>query len=904
MHTRTGYLPEQRLQALIDGIKDYAILMLDCDGLVLSWTECAEHIKGYSAAEILGKSFRCFYTAEDIARNHPEEVLRKARENGCFEEDGWRVRKDGSRSWANVLITALHDDQGKLFGFSNMTRDITARKKAEDEAVENHLLFRAVLESGPDPIFITDEQGQIVLLNARSEELFHYRREELIGRPLRFLLPGYQSAEQVREQHPRVAMKAQRNGGAEFPAEISLSAIQTLHKSWLVVSIRDLTERQAAEQELIAEREHARSANRAKSAFLAAMSHEIRTPMNAILGMSDLLWESDLSEEQRNWVEIFRRAGASLLDLINDILDHAKIEAGHVELEVRPFRLNEVLDHVMDLVSRSAREKGIALRLAVDPAVHPDRLGDPGRLRQVILNLAGNAVKFTDTGHIEISVQPTKSGIENELRFAVADTGIGIPADKQELIFEDFSQADSSMARKHGGTGLGLSISRKLVELMGGHLSVTSSQGDGSTFEFTIVLQSIDSGLGSIDLDDFRGRCALIVDDKSTNRLILEQALRSWGMESKAASSGLEGLSAFVHARKSDSPYSLVILDERMPDLTGLETATAMRGIDPKIPLVLLSSDGISPDMRRQAETGIFSLATKPISRSDLLRMICEIMGTRWTINEPLTPQKKTPGTIAGLERARILIAEDAPDNRVLIQAYLKSSPHSLTFVEDGACAVEEFTKQAFDLVLMDIQMPVMDGLTAIRKIRQLEQESGTVPTAIVALTAHTRPEHVEMSRRAGCDFHLSKPLTKASLLRTIAEYAGLRERTARQIINVSSQVEEEVTELVPDYLEARRMEVGQVAQMLHDGDFPRISVLAHNLAGTGASFGFPDLSRLGRLMEEAAIKKDDDLLRNALDQITVWLKTTGTELRPSADSAKDSAALIAGRKPEAAIYR
>ncbi len=562
-------LNEQRLQSLIEGIGDYAILMLDAQGRVVTWTACAERIKGYCAEEIVGKYFACFYTSEDVARGHPYDVLRIATEMGHFEEEGWRVRKDGSLFWANVMITALRDESGRVTGFSKMTRDVTERKRAEEKLLESEQKFRAVLESAPDAMLIVEEDGKIALVNTQTECLFGYRRDELVGKPVEILIPLYSRPEHIHRRseyakssfHRKMGtgkvLKGLRRDGAEFPVEVSLSPIRTAGTSLVAAAVRDVTERRIVELQLVAERQRAEEANRTKSAFLATMSHEIRTPMNAILGMSDLLWESDLNVEQREFVEIFRRAGANLLRLINHILDLSKIEAGHFDLEKQQFNLEDILDQAIELIGGKARRKGIALLSRIASGVEADLIGDPGRLRQVLLNLVGNAVKFTETGEIMITVQPQEGGGPGRLKFAISDTGIGIPADKLEVIFEDFTQADSSFTRKYGGTGLGLGISRRIVELMGGNMAATSVPGKGSTFQFTAVFETVapDQRLVRKEVEDFHGRRVLVVDDSCTNRLILRETLGSWGLESNALGTATELLADLSRAKNSHQPY-------------------------------------------------------------------------------------------------------------------------------------------------------------------------------------------------------------------------------------------------------------------------------------------------------------------------------------------------------------
>jgi PAS domain S-box-containing protein len=878
-------LNEQRLRALIEGVKDYSILMLDPEGRVASWTACAERVKGYRAEEIMGKPFACFYTPEDIARGHPQEVLRIAAEVGHFEEDSWRVRKDGSRFWASVMITALRDETGKVSGFSKMTRDITERRRAEEKLRESEEKFRAVLECAPDAVLIVDENGQIVLVNAQGERLFGYPRNELVGQPVEILIPvdsrlrhanrrsGYGTMPRPRQMATGMLRKGLRKDGLQFPVEVSLSPIKTASCSWVAAAVRDVTERRVVELQLVAERQRAEDANQTKSAFLASMSHEIRTPMNAILGMSDLLWESDLNSEQRQFVEIFRRAGANLLRLIDNILDLSKIEAGHFELEKQPFNLEDILDQVIELMGGKARKKGVALLPRIAPGVSADLIGDPGRLRQVLLNLVGNAIKFTDTGEIAVTVRTHGAGEPGRLSFAVSDTGIGIPEEKLAVIFEDFVQADSSVTRRYGGTGLGLGISRRIVNLMGGSLTATSTPGIGSTFQFSAVFDAVAPAqcLVRKEVEDFHGRRVLVVDDNCTNLLILRETLASWGLESNEVGTAAEAVAEFASAKNSRRPYSLVILDYQLPDTDGVTVAATMRKIDPAVALVMLSSTSVC-DPRLRALAGVSGYAVKPVKRSDLLRLICEAMGGPKN-PEPLPSAGAAPVQPDMGHPLRILVAEDSPDNRVLVQAYVKGGPYILTFVEDGQAAVDEFSQRSFELVLMDIQMPVTDGLTAARAIRELERQRGRPATPIIALTAHAGHTDIEMSTKAGCDAHLSKPISKAKLLAAIETYGRRHGATSKTGNSIPIRMPEGLEELVPPYLSSRRQEIPELKKMLADGDFTRLSVVAHNLKGTGQSYGFSDLTRLGRALEESAHSADDYAVRGLLDQLGDYLE-------------------------------
>ncbi len=755
---------EELFRSLVEGVRDYAILMLDPQGCVTSWTDAAERLKGYSATEILGKDFGCFYSAEDQDRGHPQEVLRMAESNGRFEEEGWRVRKDGSSFWAEVLVTPMHDEQGNLRGFSKITRDVTERRENNERIRQSEEKFRALLESAPDAVFIADSGGVIVLVNAQAERLFGFSRQEMCGQPVEMLLPyasrgahahrceAFRRSGSVRRMGVGLELSGLRKGGEEFPVEVTLSPIQTEHGYWVAAAVRDIGERKLAERQLVIARQRAEEANHAKSAFLAAMSHEIRTPMNAILGMSELLSESDLNDEQRQYVQIFRRAGNSLLNLINDILDFSKIEAGRLDLERTEFHLRDLVEQVVELIAPIAQSKQIALVSRFNPGLSHQYTGDPTRLRQVLLNMLGNALKFTETGEVALTVEPSQDG-PGRIEFSVSDTGIGIPEDQLEAIFQDFRQGDSSTTRKYGGSGLGLAISRGIVERMGGTLSVVSEVGKGSTFRCAVPLAPVsENGTEqAVEIPDFHGQRFALIDGTPASRLILRKTLRGWGLNTEDLSpAGCEDELGALNCAIIDGSSG-----------SGYETAMRIRTTCPKLPIVILSHGDRPGDEVRCREAGFWTCTAQPPSRAKLFQTISNALCER-------------PGSLAigrgNLPGLRILVAEDAPDNRLLLQLYLASSPHELTFVEHGGEAVDYVSTNQYDVILMDLQMPVMDGLTATRIIRNLERERGSCAIPILALSANARPQDIESSLEAGCTAHLAKPISKGRLLAALDE--------------------------------------------------------------------------------------------------------------------------------------
>lgn len=736
------------------------------------------------SSEALGKTDFDFFTEEHASKAFEDEqrLLRTGEPLiDAVEKETWA---NGRTTWASTTKMCLRDSDGQAIGTFGVTRDITDRMEAENAVKSSEARIRAILQNAADGIVTFDEKGGIQQMNPAAEQIFGYRAEEVFKKGVRGemtlprgIMKKILEANETQEGGAALEIEGTRKDGTEFPMELMISEVVLEDRRMFIALIRDITERKAAERAVNEARKAAEEANQAKSEFLATMSHEIRTPMNAVIGMTELLINTDLSREQRGYAKLVQQAADSLLNLLNDILDFSKIEAGKLELDEFEFRLRDAVGETLQTLSVRASEKGLELAFHIPPEVPDSLTGDMGRLRQVVVNLVGNAIKFTEEGEVVVRLEiESEKDKEVMLHFQVRDTGIGIPKDTQARIFESFRQADSSTTRRFGGTGLGLAISRQLVELMGGRIWLESEEGKGSTFHFTARFgKAAEPARPRRTLESLENCSVLVVDDNETNRIILDDLLKGWNVEPALVASAAEALEKLQDAASRGTPFDLGLLDVMMPEMDGFGLARAIRDrpgfVDLK--LIMLSSAGRTVSGDELKELGISRCLTKPVKQSELLDAITMVMGVEVRGGEPDSGEADD----AGLEipPMKFLLAEDGRVNQIVATRLLEQRGHTVTVANNGREAIEAIEGTRFDAVIMDVQMPEMNGFEATKAIREREKLTGAhIP--IIAMTANAMKGDREKCLEAGMDAYIAKPVRSRELFRVIAENVALSE--------------------------------------------------------------------------------------------------------------------------------
>ncbi|MEA2001450.1 MAG: PAS domain S-box protein [Actinomycetota bacterium] len=731
---------------------------------------------GWKAEEMVGREAVEFVHPEDV-----DEVFKMGSETPLGESTHlWQHRlrhKDGSwRYFESIGTNRLADERVRAFIISS--RPIDERRAAEDALRESEERFRLIAENATDIVSLRGPCGVLTYITPSVKTVLGYDPEDITGGKIEHLIHPddadlYRDFITPRDDEPlKATYRARHADGRYVWLEGSVRLVRdpetNMPLQYQVVS-RDITERQQAAEELQAAKDAAEVANVAKSQFLANMSHEIRTPMNAILGMTDLALLTELTVEQRDYLTTVAQASNSLLDLINDILDLAKIESGRLSLEAIPFSLRDTVVDTVGTMSVRTRDQGITLVADIDPELPHGFMGDPGRVRQILFNLIGNSVKFTHVGGVTVHVSSRQDGVGQPhlVRFAVEDTGIGIPDDRLEAIFEAFSQADSTTSRKYGGTGLGLAITSELVEMMGGELTVTSTVGVGSTFSFEVRLPTVDAdSISPVHHGESAGTEVLVIVDVETRGLQVATALTRAGMGVTVAT-GIEQARAKI--AESETEFDAVVLATNDRSATPA-VALADSGVMDKIPALALVATGQRGVATQYRRLGFNAFLAEPLGPGSLVEALLLVTGEGGYVGEMITRHWLRERR----KQLRVLLAEDSPINQKLAVRLLARRGHEVTVVDDGRKAVSAFKDGSFDVVLMDIQMPELDGFGATAEIRSLEAASGAAARVpIIALTAHAMAGDEVRCLEGGMDAYISKPFRPEELFVTVEQVAG-----------------------------------------------------------------------------------------------------------------------------------
>jgi PAS domain S-box-containing protein len=660
--------------------------------------------------------------------------------------------------------------------FNEMAASIERLIASHGESEANSRRIAAIVEQSSEAIWTRDLSGRVTTWNTGATRLFGYTAEEALGGP--FTISPHASEPEKAERLQRLRSgetftyetSAVSKSGREIEIEVATTPLhdENGELAGKIYVAHEITERKRAQSAIQAARESAEAANRAKSSFLARMSHEIRTPMNGVLGMTELLLETGLTPTQRRFAETVQRSGKSLLGIINDILDLSKIEAGKLELERIDFDLRQTIEDAVELLAQRAQSKGLELTCSLPVDLTSRLKGDPLRLGQIVTNLLGNAIKFTEHGEVAVAVSRQEDATRTTtLRFEVTDTGPGIPADAQERIFESFSQADGATARKHGGTGLGLAISRQLVELMGGTMRVQSEQGLGSTFSFSLQFEKdVTQASDIVASAQVRGMRALIVTANARIRVALNAQIAHWRLTTDTADSLEHAIQVLRSAAERGACCDIVIIDSALPAPGPLALARAIKA-DAALAnarLVMLMPVGRHGEMREARHAGIHACVSKPVRQCTLYECVLNIVKGAPENPPQIGPSSPVPEIVRRHSGGRLLLAEDNPINQQVALGILKIEGYQVTVANNGLEAVNAYAQAPFDLILMDCHMPEMDGFEATRKIRQLQKEANLKRIPIVALTANAMQQDREECLNAGMDDHLSKPYSRHQL--------------------------------------------------------------------------------------------------------------------------------------------
>jgi PAS domain S-box-containing protein len=905
---------EEKFRQLAENI-DEVFWMIDREAAQLLYVSPAyQAIWGRTCESLYSNPASWFDAVHSDDRTRAEEVWQRQLKGEAVENEYRIVRPDGVVRWIRGRAFPIFDDSGRLIRVAGFAEDATNWKLAEEAQRISESRFRRLVDSNIIGVFTGDASKQICEANDAFLQIAGYPREDLDGGVIRWdrlTAPGFEHVNQC------IVQQLAANGvtapldteiigkdGRRVPALVGLASLDGA-KGQAIGFVLDLTERKQAEltlaqylseiedsqariaeqsrqltqqaEDLALARDQAEAANRAKSQFLASMSHEIRTPINGVIGMTKLLLDTKLSPEQQRYAEVACTSGETLLALINDILDFSKIEARKLVLESVDFNLRALLEGTVEILAAPASQKGLELTCLVAPETPSLVRGDSCRLRQVLLNLAGNALKFTQQGEVAIRVQLEHADDRTiTLRFAVADTGIGVPRGRAEAIFSPFVQADGSTTQKYGGTGLGLAISRQLVELMGGQIGLESEENQGSTFWFTAVLQKpkqqttpepdTDAGLDGVKV--------LVVDDNATSRMVLGTLLKSWGCRLSLAADGVSALAALRKAARLADPFDIALLDLEMPGMDGQELARQIVADSQlsRSALLMMTSPSQRCGAAHLKELHLAGCLAKPVLESRLRDALQAALGKKMATPPAAETSGKASGATCSRAHARILVAEDNATNQEVALAILKKLGYQADAVGNGAAALAAIEKATYDLILMDCAMPEMDGYEATRRIRQQEAADGKSRIPILALTAHAISGDREKCMESGMDDYMCKPIEPWRLAEAVAKWLptpqpargpeGQTEHPREEGICVFNEKElmERLMDdrslagkIVAGFLQDAPSQLRRLREKLEQGDADGARRQAHMLKGAAATVSADALRALAFEVEHAA---------------------------------------------------